>query len=414
MWTVIVGENRLCKTSLLQAIAAAAAGTDRGTQLIGDVAASWPDLRRHSSVEIDASFCFSEAKHSSRMYPGLARRGPQPPHLRSQLKLQRDKRVLAGSSWYAETPGTPGREGTPAEDPLTSARSQGCQGWFVAGYGPSRLLPSPGSAARAPEPAVDRLRPLFGQPLIGTGFVDLFEEDIAREFARILREVFVRGGLLPHITALELRGRGGVRSARDLTEAQRFEMDILDAAAQPIKVPATWLSQGYQSLIAWLADVVGQILLEAGPVQAHEMEGVVLVDEIDVHLHPKWQAMLIPALKRVFPRLQFIATTHSPMVLPSLGAAEVWRLTQDDGGSVVAEQATRSPALLTGTELYQAFFDLAELYPDELGSKLHRYGTLANDEARTDDQEAQRAALERELRDAGIEMDWEPAPRVHR
>lgn len=247
---------------------------------------------------------------------------------------------------------------------------------------------------------------------MGTGFVELLGEDLGRSFAKILQSVFVAGGLLPHVTALELRGRGGIRSTRDLVEAQRFEMDVLDRFGERIRVPATWLSQGYQSVIAWLSDLVGQILLEAGePVEAAEMEGTVLVDEIDVHLHPTWQVRLIPALKHVFPRLQFIATTHSPMVLPALSADEVWLLTQDSEGSVMAGPAARSPALLTGSELYDAFFEIRRLYPDPLGEKLHRYSRLATDPTRTEEDEASMQALRRELEGEGVEFDWEPVER---
>lgn len=46
-----------------------------------------------------------------------------------------------------------------------------------------------------------------------------------------------------------------------------------------------------------------------------EGEGVVLIDEIDLHLHPSWQRQIVPALKRTFPHVQFIITTNSPQVL---------------------------------------------------------------------------------------------------
>ena len=71
MWTVLVGENRLCKTTLLQTIAAAASGGDRGTQLVTDVIASWPDLRNPVRLEIEADFGFSEIRNSRRKYPGI-------------------------------------------------------------------------------------------------------------------------------------------------------------------------------------------------------------------------------------------------------------------------------------------------------------------------------------------------------
>jgi hypothetical protein len=362
MWTVFVGENRLCKTTLLQAIAAAASGVDRGTQLVTNVIASWPDLRDPVPLSIDAEFGFSETRNAAREYPGKRVSSEVPPILWSKLELEPDKRVFVGGSGYHGVDSS--------QDPLTTARALAVRDWFVAGYGPSRLLPGVSKAARQSEPVLDRLRPLFGESLIGTGFIELLGEDLGRSFVKVLQSVFVASGLLPHVTALELRGRGGVRSTRDLVEAQRFEMDIRDAHGQPIWVPAVWLSQGYQSLIAWLADVIGQVVLEAGgDFEATEMEGTVLVDEIDLHLHPTWQAQLIPALKQVFPRLQFIATTHSPMVLPALAADEVILLTQDADGSVVATPSPQSPALLTGSELYETFFEIRKLYPEELGDK---------------------------------------------
>ena len=190
-------------------------------------------------------------------------------------------------------------------------------------------------------------------------------------------------------------------------------MDILGDDGKRIRVPATWLSQGYQSVIAWLADVVGQIFLEAGEaVPAAEMEGVVLVDEIDLHLHPTWQVQLVPALKKVFPRLQFIATTHSPMVLPALTAEEVFILSRDDDGSVVATQSRQSPALLTGTEILESFFSLPGLYPTELAAKVQSYGRLANDPTRSAADDTVIASLRVELASAGVEFDWEPVPRA--
>jgi hypothetical protein len=406
MWTVLVGENRLCKTTLLQTIAAEASGRDRGTQLVTDVIASWTDLRRPVPLQVEAEFGFSHSRHSERKYPSLPGLDPKAsPHLSSILGLEPDKRVFDGHSNYVGF-------APDGSDPLTEARSLALADWFVAGYGPSRLLPSAGKAARQNDPPVDRLRPLFGESLIGTGFIELLGEEKGRDFAKVLQTIFIAGELLPHVTALELRGRGGIRSVKDLVEAQRFEMDLLDTHGDRIRVPATWLSQGYQSLISWLADVVGQVLLEAGEsVDASQMEGLVLIDEIDLHLHPTWQVRLIPALKAVFPRLQFIATTHSPMVLPGLTEDEVYILTQDSDGNVIAEQSTQSPALLTGSELFSSFFEIQKLYPDALGKKLRDYGYLANDPTRSVEDDVSMRGLRAELEAAGIAFDWQPVPR---
>jgi AAA domain, putative AbiEii toxin, Type IV TA system len=59
---------------------------------------------------------------------------------------------------------------------------------------------------------------------------------------------------------------------------------------------------------------------------AQNVDGVVLIDEIDLHLHPRWQRRVVSDLRAAFPRVQFIATTHSPFVVQSMGADEVINL----------------------------------------------------------------------------------------
>lgn len=407
MWTVFVGENRLCKTTLLQTIAVAASGRDKATHIATDVIESWPDLRRpRTRIDIEATFGFSPRGYARLAFPWQIK-PHDPPILHSQITLDPGRSVFDGGSFF-EGARVPGR------DPLMEGRRENLPGGFVAAYGPSRLLRAVGSTdtQRRPDPAVDRLRSLFGSELIGTGFVELLRDELARGFTKILQQVFVDGHLLPTVTALELRGRGGITKTSHLIDSQRFEMDVLGEDGKRIRVPATWLSQGYQSIIAWIADVVGQILLEYGEVvSASDMEGVVLVDEIDLHLHPTWQVHLIPALKKVFPCLQFIATTHSPMVLPALTADEVYLLSRDGAGSVVATRADRSPALLTGSEILESFFEIRTLYPNDLGDKANEYGRLANDPTRSDDEDQRMRALRQELATAGVEYEWEPAPR---
>lgn len=74
------------------------------------------------------------------------------------------------------------------------------------------------------------------------------------------------------------------------------------------------LSEGERIVTAMVADVARRLCI-ANDTQPLQGRGVVLIDEIELHLHPKWQADIIPALRRTFPNLQFIVTTHSPIVL---------------------------------------------------------------------------------------------------
>jgi len=85
------------------------------------------------------------------------------------------------------------------------------------------------------------------------------------------------------------------------------------------------LSDGYRNVIAVAADLAIRCVMlnpRLGENAAKETPGVVLIDEIDLHLHPKWQQRIVDDLRRTFPQLQFICTTHSPFVVQSLRSGE--------------------------------------------------------------------------------------------
>jgi hypothetical protein len=415
MWTVLIGENGLCKTSILQAIAMAASGYVRANQL-ADVP-SLPDRRPvrvpiipGPSVAFEASFTLGTIQHAQRTYPGLrSGRLPSPPIIRSRLSIPRGHRVLKGESRYSGLPEGEDVTEDAAVDPIEDARARNLPRWFVAGYGTSRLLPRPFASDKTEDPILSRLNSLFEHGrIIGTGFADLFESP--RAFTEALRAALVESQLLPRAKEIELRGRGETRTPSDLVEKHRFGLQI---GRETLKLPATWLSQGYQSTIAWVADIIGQMFWEnGGPLPLAEMEGLVLIDEIDLHLHPKWQLGLIPTLKRVFPKLQFIVTTHSPMILPGLSREEVVILGTDKEGNVVAQESLESPALLTGSEIYRTFFGIDRLHPSDLGEALRRYSFLIADPLRSDEEDKEMHDIRERLAEAGVDPGWEPVPRV--
>ena len=179
-----------------------------------------------------------------------------------------------------------------------------------------------------------------------------------------------------------------------------------------MNLPASWLSAGYQSTIAWVADLLGQVTLEAGRVlHPHEIAGIVLIDEIDLHLHPHWQASLVPSLRAIFPKVQFIATTHSPMVLPGLRQDEIIMLSLDEQGNIQQRPAPVAPALKTGSEILEWFFGIDKLYPAKLGQTLQEYTRLATDSERTAEEDARMQKLRQELQDADADPGWEPVER---
>lgn len=95
-------------------------------------------------------------------------------------------------------------------------------------------------------------------------------------------------------------------------------------------VPISVLSAGYQSLI-WMVFDIAYRMAALNPFLAENISqtpGLVLIDELDVHLHPRWQWQVIDVLRSIFPNVQFLATTHSPIIIAS--AKNVWCIDIED------------------------------------------------------------------------------------
>lgn len=99
------------------------------------------------------------------------------------------------------------------------------------------------------------------------------------------------------------------------------------------RITVNQLSDGEKCLMAMIGDLAHRMAV-ANPLRKNplEGEGVVLVDEIDLHLHPKWQRMVIPKLTEVFPNCQFLISTHSPHVITHVQPENLFLLNMGDEG----------------------------------------------------------------------------------
>ena len=94
--------------------------------------------------------------------------------------------------------------------------------------------------------------------------------------------------------------------------------------------PLGSLAEGYKSVLSWLFDMLVRIHELGGNLyRAKQISGVVLIDEIDLHLHPYWQRTILPSLERTFPKIQFIITSHSMLVAQSVGNPNISKLIMD-------------------------------------------------------------------------------------
>lgn len=111
------------------------------------------------------------------------------------------------------------------------------------------------------------------------------------------------------------------------------------------------LSDGARSVISMVADIAYRMVRlnpQLGLRTAQETPGMVLIDEVDMHLHPGWQQTVVSDLLQIFPKVQFIVTTHSPQVLSTVPAESIRILEWQDGVSCV-----RRPEFALGAESHQ-------------------------------------------------------------
>lgn len=152
-------------------------------------------------------------------------------------------------------------------------------------------------------------------------------------------------------------------------------------------VPLEYVSQGTSSLIGWIGvllrrldDMYGQQYSFYGeqydPLIQH---AIVLIDEIDAHMHPEWQQHIAPSIRELFPNLQIVATTHSPLIVPSLEPNEIIRLQRSaDNKQITVEvpnynvQDYRADQILTSP-----LFGLPSSLSPDKQKKAGRYTELA-------------------------------------
>lgn len=124
----------------------------------------------------------------------------------------------------------------------------------------------------------------------------------------------------------------------------KIKIDNEDAQMVAVKhhteLSSAQLSEGEKCVLAMTGDLARKLAI-ANPSRENplEGEGVVLIDEVDLHLHPSWQGRMMPLLFRTFPNIQFIVTTHSPKVLSEIkDEANIFEIYQDGNAINVRKQ----------------------------------------------------------------------------
>ena len=162
-----------------------------------------------------------------------------------------------------------------------------------------------------------------------------------------------------------------------------------------VSLPFEALSDGFRGMLAWIFDLLHHLARVAPKdVNMVDLPGVVIVDEIDLLLHPEWQRTVIERLSTTFPKLQFLFSTHSPLVAGTLEALNIYVLDRDHNGIPMVDQYQENIYGLTANQvLTSSYFGLASTRAPGTGT-LSDLGKLALSGKPSDQDEFVRRMME--------------------
>ncbi|MEO6082611.1 MAG: AAA family ATPase [Umezawaea sp.] len=309
-WTVIAGRNGSGKTTLLRAIALAVAGTR-----VADVLA--PDFENWISTG------HGDGSASVHLHDD--------PTMDSNATAHDITRPWDASIRWMRLDQGPSHGGTQTFllIPIDSAADVGPwqpnpRGWFCAAYGPFRRLAG-GS---------NDVQRLMVKPGATARLTSLFYEDasLAEGVTWLIRQHLRE--LEGHAEAAQLKQAAlnllGDGLLPDYYRIDRVDSDGLWVFSGEHQFPLKEMSDGYRSVVALVVDLVkqlhecyGELTTDGTSITA---PGVVIIDEVDAHLHVSWQKAIGGWLKAHFPNIQFIVTTHSPYVCQAADPGGLIRL----------------------------------------------------------------------------------------
>jgi hypothetical protein len=161
------------------------------------------------------------------------------------------------------------------------------------------------------------------------------------------------------------------------------------------------LSDGYQSALAMATGIMGPLFSKWDVMR--EAEGVVLIDELDAHLHPRWKMRIVSDLRTAFPKVQFIASTHEPLCLRGLLEREILSLRRDEDRRLVYTDDLPSPKTMRVDELLTSrFFGLYSTLDPDTERDLQRYYDLLALDTRTAEEQDELERLQKSVSHEGV------------
>ena len=352
-WTVLTGDNGSGKSTLLKAIAIALTGVDTARALQPSFHRWISETEVTAQIELeivqqpaDDSFTDGGRTPTTGRFSVCVelKKGTKEPILQAK-KISKNSRL------------------TNKTLPDRSIWSSEAKGWFSCGYGPFRRVfgASPEAMRQMVAPATERFVTMF-QEAASLAEVDQWLRSLSHKKLENRSEETKQLELL-----IEMLGDGLLPN--------QISIDRVDSDGLWLKdrngLDLAWseMSDGYRAALALLADIIRHLIGTFGVENFTQKKedggivirrsGVVLIDEIDAHLHPEWQREIGFWLKKHFPNIQFIVTSHSPLicqaaddnglfVLPEPGSGDAPRqLSEEERQRIISstpDTILRSPA----------------------------------------------------------------------
>lgn len=357
--TLIVGKNGTGKTTLLRAIALALC----------------PESDAHSLLLGTNGSLISFGKSEARIQVNLA-------------SLPPDNREMDLKQYEAETRGYQlGWSNRPLPKEWQSKYGNWVGNIVVAGYGVGRS--QVGFATKPEYQISDSVSSLFNYQQL------LLDPELT------LRRLQDFIGTKKYKNVLQ-----GIKHSLELTSDDEILLPkgggiLLSGPTIGKQIPLEAWADGYRLMFYWLIDLYGWAMQANSIGEDGHIRGIVLIDEIEQHLHPSLQTEILPRLAKLLPHVQLFATTHSPLVVLGASPQDVVVLRQV-GSQIVKEEAIPDFTGYSAEDMLvdERLFDTPNVYSPDTNRKLAEYNQLAEipREERSKDQTDRLRNLARELR----------------
>jgi energy-coupling factor transporter ATP-binding protein EcfA2 len=317
-WTLLLGVNGVGKSTLLRAIALITTGSDAMTDLIG---------RPHEWVRGGAERAVIRAELQT----------PVSEPFEVQVAIHRDDTIRKILDQNEES--LAWLDGILANDE-----------WLpTLGYGVSRRASPDALRARSRtgivQPRASAVATLFS-PFEELVSIDSWAMDLdyrkGQGALRLIRHA-LQSILMPGV---------------DFVDIDKEQRELI-FRTQDGDLPFSQLSDGFQSVVAWIGDLLFRLTDTFGITEKPlEAPGMLLLDEIELHLHPRWQRRLVDYLRQLLPNFQFVATTHSPLTAQQVDEGELFAIERGPQGPSIVPFVGEPRKLFIHQLLADPIFDV--------------------------------------------------------